>query len=188
MFRSDNAPELAFTDFFLSKGVIHQFSCVARPEQNSVVERKHQHLLNVARTLLFQCRLPIQFWGDCVLIAAFLINRTPSHILDWQTPYFRLNGTTADYTYLRTFGCLCFASTLDSHRSKFHPRAIPLVFVGYPPGVKGYRLYDIENKKFFISRDVVFHEGIFPFHQITNRISLILFQTYFYIRLLISLV
>ena len=45
-FRSDNALELSFTDFFLSKGVIHQFSCVERPKQNSVVERKHQHLLN----------------------------------------------------------------------------------------------------------------------------------------------
>lgn len=40
-FRSDNAPELSFADFFISKGVIHQFSCVGRPEQNFVVERKH---------------------------------------------------------------------------------------------------------------------------------------------------
>ena len=37
--RSDNAPELKFTEFFTAKGVIHKFSCV---------ERKHQHLLNVA--------------------------------------------------------------------------------------------------------------------------------------------
>lgn len=47
-FRSDNAPELSFTELFQSKGIIHQYSCVACPEQNSVVERKHQHLLNVA--------------------------------------------------------------------------------------------------------------------------------------------
>lgn len=30
-FRSDNAPELKFVDFFASKGVIHQFTCVKRP-------------------------------------------------------------------------------------------------------------------------------------------------------------
>lgn len=49
-FRFDNASELAFTDFFHTKGVLHQYSCVARPVQNSLVERKSQDLLNVARS------------------------------------------------------------------------------------------------------------------------------------------
>lgn len=33
--------------------------------------------------------------------------------------------------------------------------------------MKGYKLYNIENKRFFVSRDVVFHENVFPFHSIT---------------------
>ena len=57
-FRADNAKELAFTEFFHEKGALHQFSCVERLEQNSVVERKHQHLLNVARALFFHSRVP----------------------------------------------------------------------------------------------------------------------------------
>ncbi|KAL5565554.1 hypothetical protein UlMin_028718 [Ulmus minor] len=61
VFRSDNAPELSFVDFFQDKGVLHQFSCVERPQQNSVVESKHQHLLNVARSLFFQSRIHISF-------------------------------------------------------------------------------------------------------------------------------
>lgn len=116
---------------------------------------------------MFQSRVAAQFWGECVLTVAYLINRLPSSLLNWDTPYYRIYGKNADYTSLRAFGSLCFASTLPSQRSKFHPRAIPSVFVGYPPGMKAYKLYDIENKKFFISRDVVFHESVFPFHQLT---------------------
>ena len=46
--RFNNAPELAFHDFFRTKIFIPYHSCVATLEQNSVVKHKHQHILNVA--------------------------------------------------------------------------------------------------------------------------------------------
>lgn len=140
VFRSDNAPELKFSDFFASIGTIHQFSCVQTPQQNSVVERKHQHLLNVARALMFQSHVPLTFWGDCVLTAAHLINRTSMPLLSNKTPYAVLFKHEADYSMLRTFGCIAYASTLAIRRTKFDPQADPCVFIGYQVGVKGFKL------------------------------------------------
>lgn len=77
-FCSDNAKELALSDYFSKQGIFHQYSCVETPEQNSVVERKHQHLLNIARALYFQYQVPITFWCDCVLTVTHFISRTPT--------------------------------------------------------------------------------------------------------------
>ncbi|XP_075092364.1 uncharacterized protein LOC142172601 [Nicotiana tabacum] len=60
-------------------------------------------------------------------------------------------------------GCLCFVTNLTGH-DKFVSRAVRSVFLGYAAHQKGYRLLDLENRVFFISRDVVFYENIFPFH------------------------
>lgn len=161
--RSDNANELNFTQLYMNKGIKAYHSCPETPEQNSVVERRHQHLLNVARALMFQSGLPLEYWGDCVLTAVFLINRLPSPILDNKTPYERLTSQVPDYHSLKTFGCLCYVSTSPKSRNKFEPRAKACVFLGYPAGYKGYKLLDIETRSVSISRHVIFYEDTFPF-------------------------
>jgi hypothetical protein len=74
-------------DFYSLKGVLYQICCVESPQQNAIFERKHQHLLNVARFLKFQANLPLKFWGDCILIAAYLINCIPTPNLSNSSPY-----------------------------------------------------------------------------------------------------
>ena len=108
--RSDNGHEfICLKDYFAEHGIIHQTSCVGTPQQNGRVERKHRHILNVVRALKFQAQLPIEFWGEGVLTAGYLINRTPSELLKGKTSYEVLFGKSALYTYIQTFGCLCYA-------------------------------------------------------------------------------
>ena len=169
-FRSDNGGEFfnaQVSELFNSKGIIHQSSCPHTPQQNGVVERKHRHIMETARAIRFQGHIPIKFWGECVLAAVHIINRIPSTVLDNKSPFEMMFSKSPDLSYMRIIGCLCHATKL-LRTDKFGPRAIRSVFMGYSTTQKGYKLYDLENKVLFISRDVVFTESIFPFQIHTN--------------------
>jgi hypothetical protein len=92
-----------------------------------------------------------------------LINRSPFHLLFNKSPFELLFSEVPSYSHLKVFGCLAFVSTLSRDRNKFHPRATACVFLGYPQGMKGYKLLNIYTNYIFVSRNVVFHEHIFPF-------------------------
>ena len=109
-------------NFCETKGILHQTSCVNTPQQNGVVERKHRHILNVARSLVFQSGIPLKYWGDAILTAVFLINRTPSSVLRGKSPYEVMYKKSPNFDNLKVFGCLCFATKLNV-KDKFSSRS-----------------------------------------------------------------
>ena len=129
--RSNNGAEFLMHDFYALKGIIHQTTCVETPKQNGIAERKHQHLLNVTRALLFQANLPLNFWCFALPHAAYLINCSPIPFLNDKSPYEKLYEHPCDISNLRVFGCLCYISTLKTHRQKLDPRAHPCIHL--PP-------------------------------------------------------
>ena len=159
-FRSDNGGEfLSLQSFFKDNGVLFQHSCVYTPQQNGVVEHKH---LQVARALKIQAQLPNQFWGECALTVVHIINRLPSPVLSFKTPFECLYSKPPSYSHLRVFGCLAYATNVHvSH--KFDHRAITCIFIGYPVGQKAYKLFNLSTRKIFTGRDVHFHENHFPY-------------------------
>uniref|UniRef100_A0A803QL95 Integrase catalytic domain-containing protein n=1 Tax=Cannabis sativa TaxID=3483 RepID=A0A803QL95_CANSA len=107
------------------------------PQQNGVDERMNMTLLNKARCMLLSVGLSKGFQGEAVITDAYLINRCPSSAINLKTPDEVWSGKPPDLTNLRVFGCAVYA-----HQSikKLEPRAIKGVFLGYPKGVRGYRI------------------------------------------------
>lgn len=113
--RSDNGTE-SFNkqchDLFDTYGIVHQSSCVYASQQNGIVERKHRHILNVARELKFQANIPATYWGECIQGAVYLLNKLLTQILKGHYPYELLYKKGPSLTHLRVFDCLGYATNL----------------------------------------------------------------------------
>ncbi|KAH9784249.1 retrovirus-related pol polyprotein from transposon RE1 [Citrus sinensis] len=148
--------------FLKSQGSVHQTTCVGTPQQNGVAERKNRHLLEVVRASRIQAHMPLSYWGETLASAAYLINRTPSSSLGFQTPFQVLNNAIMSPNVPNlpphVFGCVAFVHL--PQQDKLSPRALRCVFVGYALHQKGYRCYHPPSRKIYITMDVVFHEDI----------------------------
>jgi len=169
MLRSDSGGEYMsheFHDFLHYKGIVSQRSCPYTPQQNGVVERKNQHLLDVVRTLLLESSVPSKFWVEALSTAVYLINRLHSQVLNFDSPYYRLYHQHPSYLNLHTFGCVCFVHLPLHERNKLSAQSVKCAFMGYSISHKGYVCYDSCANKFCIFRNVVFFENeyFFPTH------------------------
>ena len=108
--------------FFSKIGITHLVSCPHAHQQNGVAERKHRHIVEVGLSLLAQSSMPLKYWDQSFLAATYLINRTPSRVIDLQTPLEWLFKMQANYGSLRIFGCACWPNLrpYNSHKLSFH--------------------------------------------------------------------
>ncbi|KAB2629407.1 hypothetical protein D8674_034202 [Pyrus ussuriensis x Pyrus communis] len=106
IFQSDGGKEydnLSFRTLCAQKGIHHRFSCPHTPQQNSLAECKHRHISEMGRTLLLAANLPPKFWAEALCTAVYVLNRLPSHVLKWASPFQMLFGRSPDYMAFRTF-------------------------------------------------------------------------------------
>ena len=112
----------------------------------------------MARSLLKNKQLPGTFWGEAVATAVFLLNRAPTKSVPNMTPYEALYKKKPDVHSLRTFGCLGHVKKIGAHLPKLADRSSVMIFIGYEPNSKAYRMFDPRTNKLHISREVVFEE------------------------------
>ncbi|KAH9717385.1 hypothetical protein KPL71_021793 [Citrus sinensis] len=97
------------------------------------------------RCMLSNAGLDKKFWAEAVSYASHLVNRLPSAAIGGKTPMEMWSGKHAqDYDSIRIFGCPAYYHVKDG---KLDPRAIKAIFVGFKGGVKGFKLWDLEDKK-----------------------------------------
>nr|GFA69483.1 retrovirus-related Pol polyprotein from transposon TNT 1-94 [Tanacetum cinerariifolium] len=109
--RTDNDTEFknqVLIEYFDNVGISHQMSSVQTPQQNGVVERRNQTLVEVARTMLIFSRAPLFLWAEAIATACFTQNRSIIHRRFNKTPYELINGKKPDISFLHVFGALCY--------------------------------------------------------------------------------
>ena len=165
VWQSDNGIEFidaSLGNFLRNHGIRHQTSCTYAPQQNGLAERKNRQLLEVVRASLFGMNIPRFYWGEAVKSAVYLINRTPSQVIDFQTPQQKLQSLLS-IPHLpnlepRVFGCTVYVHIPKILRNKLDPCAKRCVFVGYSKFQKGYRCYDPQTQKLHVTLDASFRE------------------------------
>nr|GEV98794.1 reverse transcriptase domain-containing protein [Tanacetum cinerariifolium] len=76
--RCDNGGEFRnkeMNDFCSQKGIKREFSNARTPQQNGVAERRNRTLIEAAKTMLADTKLPVTLWAEAVNTACYVQNR-----------------------------------------------------------------------------------------------------------------
>lgn len=153
--RCDNGGEYVghtFKKWCKDKGVILDYTIPHTPQHNGTAERFNRTLVEKTRSLLYDSSLSKEMWGEAVLTSTFLLNRSPSVAVQ-KTPAEMWYNSPTDLSRIRPFGSTVYSKNLG-YLKKLDKRSKKAIFVGYCQN--GYRLWDTEKRKIFLSRDVVF--------------------------------
>ncbi|GJS73173.1 putative ribonuclease H-like domain-containing protein [Tanacetum coccineum] len=130
-----------------SKGIRRDYSNARTPQQNGVAERKNRTLIEAARTMLADSKLPTMFWTEAVSTACYVLNRVLVTKPHNKTPYELVSGKVPNISHLKPFGCLVTILNTSDHLGKFEGKADEGFIVGYAAHSKAYRVYNLSSKK-----------------------------------------
>ena len=151
----------SFKNYCKSRGIMRDDTVPYTPQQNGVAERMNRTIMETVRCMIHNAELPLRFWAEAVAAAVYLCNRSPTASVKDSTPYELWHKEKPDESHLKVFGCNAFVHIPDQKRKKFDKKSIHCIFVGYPAGCKGYKLYNPATKKMLRSKDVIFMEKSF---------------------------
>ncbi|GJU15696.1 putative ribonuclease H-like domain-containing protein [Tanacetum coccineum] len=147
--RCDNGTEFKnriMNEFCEMKGIRREFSVARTPQQNGVAERKNRTLIEAARTMLADSKLPTTFWAEAVNTACYVQNRVLVIKPHNKTPYELFLGRKPALSFMRPFGCpVTILNTID-HLGKFDGKSDDGFFIGYSINSKAFRVFNTRTK------------------------------------------
>jgi hypothetical protein len=147
-----------FKEYLKKHGIIQIITPPNTPQWNGVAERFNRVIMDKARCMMKGRSVDKQFWGEAVMTANFLRNRSPTSKLGNVTPYEKLHKIKPNLNNLKTFGCKVQFWNHKEHKQKLDDRSFDGILLGFDVATKCYRVYNIEKKKIKLSRDVKFYE------------------------------
>lgn len=104
--------------------------------KNGSAERKHHHIVEVGLSLLAQASMPLKIWDEAFLTATYLINRTPSRVIEFSTPLTHLFHQPPNYNFLHIFGCACWPNLRPYNNCKLHSDPRNVLFLAIVPFIR----------------------------------------------------
>ncbi|GJS20624.1 putative ribonuclease H-like domain-containing protein [Tanacetum coccineum] len=143
--RCDNGTEFKnkeMNQFCERKGNKREFSVARTPQQNRVAERRNRTLIEVARTMLADSKLPNTFWAEAVNTACYVQNRVLVVKPHNKIPYELFHSRTPTLSFMRSFGCpVTILNTID-YLGKFDGKDDEGFFVGYSINSKTFKVFN----------------------------------------------
>ena len=161
--RQDNAKEVLskqFKTYCLDAGIQLEKAIPETPQQNGLADRCYKTLLEMARWLLIESRLPKMMRGAAILHAARIQNLVVRQG-DERCPAELMRGIKSKLPIrkLYVFGCAVFMRKRDRDFSKLEPKALEGKIVGYTEGHNGYLVCAPNTRKVMAVRDVIIKES-----------------------------
>lgn len=125
-------------EFCIQEEISFHLTVPRTPQLNGVSERMVQTITEKVRTMISGSSLDKVFWGEAVLTAVYLINRTPTKALKQsKTPFELWHGKKPQLKYLRIFGSTVYVHN-KTRKTKFDEKSWKDILMGYEPN--GYKV------------------------------------------------
>ncbi|CAI7799165.1 unnamed protein product [Closterium sp. NIES-53] len=149
--------------FCRAHGIRQTFTLPASPQKNGIAERRIGMVMDVARTSMIHAAAPHFLWPFVVQYAAHQLNLQPRVSLPETSPTLLWTGKVGDASAFRVWGSRAFVRDLSA--DKLSPRAVPCVFLGFPPDAPGWQFYHPTSRRVLSSQDVTFNESV-PYYRL----------------------